>query len=317
MNDLKPHTDAEVRERAVDAATAVFERTLKLYAPNRVFVVEALSAALPVLREQWEHERASRQAEPDVDTPPMYAVSDLEQRVRSIVRPANRMGFVEDEMVRGIMALLAELRAEVAEEIAQAIEKFDGASDVGLAYSHAAGIARLLQVPDCGDQYHGADGGACAGCGFDGARVGQESRAVTAPTPDDITAIAEAIFRYDASVALTTWHSPTKHHRAEADAAIAALLARGWRPAAEVLREAADRVVGTVEVQWAARWLDADGRELDSQDCRDVPGREAAEQRARRLAAHLPAGVTRGEVLRREIHTGPWLAVSDDAEEAP
>jgi hypothetical protein len=37
-----------LRERAIDAATAVFDRALNLMAPNRVFIAEALAAATAV-----------------------------------------------------------------------------------------------------------------------------------------------------------------------------------------------------------------------------------------------------------------------------
>lgn len=80
----------------------------------------------------------------------------------------------DDSLREGLAAALPHLapaiRAQVAEEIAKAIEDV---RDVGantsewLAYDHAAGLARLLRVPDCGDQNHAADGGPCGGCGFD------------------------------------------------------------------------------------------------------------------------------------------------------
>lgn len=78
----------------------------------------------------------------------------------------------------------AETRAEVAEEIAVLIESVAAGAvkvseltpDAGeWAYRHAADLARMRRMPDCGYEYHGADGGPCPRCGFD----------VTSPTDAD------------------------------------------------------------------------------------------------------------------------------------
>jgi hypothetical protein len=61
-------------------------------------------------------------------------------------------------------------REAAARDIARACEKARDEAPLTpgwFAYDHAAGLARLYRVPDCGDEYHGADGGPCAGCGFD------------------------------------------------------------------------------------------------------------------------------------------------------
>lgn len=101
-------------------------------------------------------------------------MSDLEQRARGIVRLAGRRGYVEDEIVRGFMALLGEQRVDSAEEIAAAIEAacLDPVWHGECAHKVHAALARELRVPDCGHEYHGADGGRCPGCGFDVARIG-------------------------------------------------------------------------------------------------------------------------------------------------
>lgn len=80
----------------------------------------------------------------------------------------NPMARLTDVAVVDAVAPL--IRAQVADEIAAAILEFRTPTTNTpdwLAYDHAAGLARLLRVPDCGDQYHGADGGPCGGCGFD------------------------------------------------------------------------------------------------------------------------------------------------------
>lgn len=98
-----------------------------------------------------------------------------DEAIEAFVEAFRRSGAWGSACVRaGLAAALPHLapaiRAQVAEEIAKAIEDV---RDVGantsewLAYDHAAGLARLLRVPDCGDQYHGADGGPCGGCGLD------------------------------------------------------------------------------------------------------------------------------------------------------
>jgi hypothetical protein len=81
----------------------------------------------------------------------------------------------------------AEVRRLVADEIGQAIEDCEprhtdlpdpdlsgpvDAADAArfarlMAYDHAAGIARFHAMPDCGSEFHGADGGPCPRCGFD------------------------------------------------------------------------------------------------------------------------------------------------------
>ncbi|MFI5852288.1 hypothetical protein ACIA7R_31435 [Micromonospora chalcea] len=63
------------------------------------------------------------------------------------------------------------------------------------------------------------------------------------------------------------------------------------------------------EIQWAYRWLDADGNVLDEMDTRGSV-HETAEERARRLAATLPPSVPVGQVVRYRVVTTPEVVAT-------
>lgn len=67
----------DVHEEAVDAAMAVFERVLRLYTPNRVFIVEAVAAAQQVFQRHAGQETAAALAEARLLNDELTARADL------------------------------------------------------------------------------------------------------------------------------------------------------------------------------------------------------------------------------------------------
>jgi hypothetical protein len=112
---------------------------------------------------------------------------------RAIVDVAYRAGWGDHStLVHDDRAAYQAGREDAARDIARACEKArDEAPQTPgwFAYDHAAGLARMYRVPDCGDEYHGADGGPCSRCGFDVADQGDQ-RICTCPDCD-VTAFNE------------------------------------------------------------------------------------------------------------------------------
>jgi 8-oxo-dGTP pyrophosphatase MutT (NUDIX family) len=76
-------------------------------------------------------------------------------------------------------------REDTARDIAEAIDNAGSYAIDCLCYGHAAAIARELRVPDCGHEYHGADGGPCPRCGFDVADQANQPRTPLAAETTD------------------------------------------------------------------------------------------------------------------------------------
>lgn len=102
----------DVRDRAVDAAMAVFERSLRLMTPHRHLVVEALDAA----REMFDAEMTGRMAAAHdaltrIDDGDDDAYNTLESTVEYVVGRYRRVAESEEQAADEIVRLRAELTA--------------------------------------------------------------------------------------------------------------------------------------------------------------------------------------------------------------
>jgi hypothetical protein len=99
-------------------------------------------------------------------------VTDLSATVAEWVERVRADPQTWEDVRAGLAAERPLVRAALSAEFAAAIRAAATTAPgemAAFAYDHAAALVEALRVPDCGDQYHGADGGPCSRCGFDAA----------------------------------------------------------------------------------------------------------------------------------------------------